>query len=284
MNTGNSLNTEAKKESKPRNRSIKGWTVKQWTVHPNAKGSLSTFLILSLLFLGAAAAQAQSGSPVVMSGVIDYGNKTITISGANFGSSPTIKLGGVTLTAQTTTPTKVVASFPAASPPSHFTPGTYFLSIIFSNGRIAVFAVAMGAVGPVGPQGLAGPQGPAGATGSQGTQGPVGPEGPQGPAGPPGSGGGFSTVQIVEACAGTCNGDYYSQYLEARAVCPASSTLVGGGFRVVPGLYSNGTVYPIAAQQNGPIGAPSNGWLVGVNTQSLSFQDIKAFAFCASMP
>ena len=99
--------------------------------------------------------------------------------------------------------------------------------------------------------GPAGPAGPAGATGAAGAQGPAGPAGPQGPAGPAG---GFNSVRRAEACAGTCNSDYYSTYLEAWAGCPYGTTLVGGGFEVVAGRYSNGTQVPRpgAAERTAP--------------------------------
>jgi hypothetical protein len=121
--------------------------------------------------------------PIINSAVVDYGNKTITISGANFGLGPVITLGGVTLAVQTATSTQLVANFPAASPPSGFTPGTYFLKVKFNSDDPAFFVVALGAVGPAGPSG---PQGPPGAPGQQG---PAGAPGVQGPAGPPGPSG-----------------------------------------------------------------------------------------------
>jgi hypothetical protein len=138
----------------------------------------ATLVLLSLLPHAATSVHAQSGSPMITSAVVDYGNRTLTINGTNFGASPAIKLGNVTLAVQAATATRIVAAFPATSPPADFTPGTYFLSVTFGNNRVAVFTVALGAVGPAGPSGL---QGPAGATGPQG---PAGPQGPPGPGGP----------------------------------------------------------------------------------------------------
>jgi hypothetical protein len=56
---------------------------------------------------------------------------------------------------------------------------------------------------------------------------------------------------------------------------------VGGGFEVVPGRYSSGQKYPVQVQRNGPLPGYDY-WVVGVNVQSLSFQDLKAYAMCVS--
>ena len=126
-----------------------------------------------------------------------------------------------------------------------------------------------------GPQG---PAGPAGQTGPQGLRGETGPQGPQGPAGPAG---GYNSVARGEACAGTCTSDYYSTYLEAWAGCPYGKTLVGGGFEMKPGRYSDGKRYPVQVQRNAPLPGYDY-WVVGVNIQSLSFMDLKAYAICVS--
>jgi hypothetical protein len=135
-----------------------------------------------------------------------------------------------------------------------------------------------GPQGPVGPTGLTGPAGPVGARGPAGPAGPAGPTGPQGPAGPAG---GFQTVGRGEACAGTCSSEYYSTYLEAWAGCPSGQTLVGGGFEMKPGRYSNGTKYPVQVQKNAPYPGYDY-WVVGVNIQQLSFMDLKVYALCVS--
>jgi collagen triple helix repeat protein/IPT/TIG domain-containing protein len=146
------------------------------------------FVSLSCLFFLSSLARAQS-FPIINSAVVDYGNKTITIVGTNFELDPVVTLGGVTLAVQTATSTQVVATFPSASPPSGFTPGTYSLNLSFSpegNEDSAVFAVALGAVGPAGPSGPQGPPGAPGAAGQQGAPGATGGQGPAGPAGPTG--------------------------------------------------------------------------------------------------
>lgn len=110
-------------------------------------------------------------------------------------------------------------------------------------------------------------------TGPQGAAGPAGPQGPAGPAG------GFNTIGRAEACAGTCTGEWYSTYLEAWAGCPYGQTLVSGGFEVKPGRYSTGQRYPVQVQRNAPYPG-YNYWVVGVNVQQLSYQDLKAYAIC----
>jgi hypothetical protein len=102
----------------------------------------------------------------------------------------------VALATFSSSPTKIVAAFPATMPPSKFTPGDYLLTIVFNaptpktEGTVTLGAVGprgpQGATGPTGPQGAQGPPGPAGARGPSGPQGPTGPQGPQGPAGPQG--------------------------------------------------------------------------------------------------
>jgi hypothetical protein len=140
---------------------------------------------LLLLGLTASAAHAQF-VPIINSAVVDYTKKTITLTGTSFGLSPAVNFDAMALTVQTATTTQIVAAFPAASPPSSFTPGTYFLYVKFSNYTVAVFTVDLGAVGPVGPAGPQGPQGPIGPPGGTGSQGPAGAQGPQGSQGPPG--------------------------------------------------------------------------------------------------
>ena len=144
------------------------------------------FVLFGLLALFQCASSHAQGIPIITSASVNYSNNTITIGGVNFGTSPTVTLGGVTLTAAHGSSTQITANFPAASPASGFTPGTYFLSASFSNHFIAVFAVALGTTGPQGPAGPQGFPGAPGAQGSQGLPGVPGPPGSQGAAGPPG--------------------------------------------------------------------------------------------------
>src|ERR1700716_4186695 len=60
-------------------------------------------------------AHAQSGFPLISSGVVDYGLNTLTINGTNLGLSPKVTLGTATLTIRSATSTKIVANFPSAA-------------------------------------------------------------------------------------------------------------------------------------------------------------------------
>jgi Protein of unknown function (DUF1566)/Collagen triple helix repeat (20 copies) len=152
--------------------------------------ALGSLVCLSLV---ASVARAQNGFPLISSADVDYSHNTLTVSGTNFGLSPKVTVGAATLTAPSATATSIVANFPSTALPSSFTPGTYFLTITFSNGRFAVFTVALGATGPQGPVGPQGPMGFQGATGAtgpggaKGATGAIGPVGPQGPNGNTGS-------------------------------------------------------------------------------------------------
>ena len=126
---------------------------------------------------------ADDAVPVITSAVVDYGGKTLTISGRQFGTGPTVTLASVTLTVQGATSTQIVATFPVSQPPSSLAPGDYSLNVVFTNRTLARFVATVGSVGPVGPPG---PQGPAGLAGAQGPQGPAGLQGTQGVAGSPG--------------------------------------------------------------------------------------------------
>ena len=169
---------------------------------------LSTLGLVGVLPLESRAA----GLPQIISVTVNYSQKTLTITGQNFGSRPTITLDSTIFPTMSAAGNQIVADFPNSTPPSSFAPGTYFLTVEFKNQLPAIFAVdigangptgatgpqgspgspgAAGATGPAGPLGPAGSPGPMGATGSPGTpgiQGPQGAPGPQGPAGANGTG------------------------------------------------------------------------------------------------
>jgi hypothetical protein len=151
-------------------------------------------LLSTLTLVGLVTTRAQAaGLPLVISATVDYTHKTVTITGQNFGSSPTVTLDSMTFMTMTAASKQIVADFPNTSPPSSFTPGTYFLTVTFRNQFPTIFAVDIGANGPQGPQGVAGPagsqglQGTQGLTGATGATGPMGPPGPMGPAGATGA-------------------------------------------------------------------------------------------------
>lgn len=134
-----------------------------------------------------------AGLPLVVSTTVNYTNKTLVITGQNFGSSANVTLDSIYFPTKSSGSNQIVASFPNAEPPSSFAPGTYFLTVTFRNQPSTFFTVEIGATGPAGAQGPAGPQGAIGATGpvgpagAAGAMGPVGMTGPQGPIGPMGA-------------------------------------------------------------------------------------------------
>jgi Collagen triple helix repeat (20 copies) len=167
--------------------------------------ALGMAALLGLLSFGSEAA----GLPVVISATVDYTHNTLTISGQNFGSNPSVTLDALAFSTPSgaSTGTQIVANFPSGKAPSSFTPGTYFLTVTFKNQLPTVFGVdigANGAVGPAGPggtqgsPGVAGPTGPAGPVGVQGVPGPFGPAGATGPVGAAGAQG----LQGVAGAAG----------------------------------------------------------------------------------
>jgi hypothetical protein len=209
----------------------------------NSKGMSMTkifgLIFSAIVFAAFVTAKAQAaGLPIVISATVDYTHGTLTITGQNFGSSPTVTLDAMTFPTMSSASKLIVADFPNIMPPSSFAPGTYFLTVQFKNQLPTIFAVDIGANGPQGPQGVAGPtgatgpqgiqgltgttggtgamgppgpMGPAGAAGAMGATGPQGPQGPQGlpglagapgpqgPAGPAGTGSGGG----LPACGGT---------------------------------------------------------------------------------
>src|ERR1700761_1793722 len=124
--------------------------------------------VLVMLTLGTHASQAL-GLPLVISATIDYAHNTLTISGQNFGSNPSVTLDSMAFLAQSpSTSSQIVANFPSGKTPSSFTPGTYFLTVTFKNQLPTIFGVDIGA------NGVPGPAGPPGAVGSPGATGPAG--------------------------------------------------------------------------------------------------------------
>jgi uncharacterized protein DUF1566/collagen triple helix repeat protein len=147
-------------------------------------------LLSTLVLFGFLAPKAQAaGLPIVISVTVDYTHKTVTITGQNFGSSPTVTLDSMTFPTMTSASKQIVADFPNTAPPSSFTPGTYFLTVTFRNQLPTIFAVDIGANGPQGPQGIAGPTGPQGLQGTQGLTGATGAVGAMGAPGPVGPAG-----------------------------------------------------------------------------------------------
>src|SRR5450631_566299 len=147
--------------------------------------------VIAALGLVGASAQA-AGLPLIVSATVNYTAKTLTITGQNFGSSPSVTLDSMTFPTMTSSGSQIVADFPNSTPPSSLTPGTYFLTVQFKNQLPSIFTVdigangapgSVGAQGPVGPTGPPGPQGVQGLTGATGATGAIGPPGPVGATG-----------------------------------------------------------------------------------------------------
>jgi hypothetical protein len=219
--------------------------------------------LIALLELVLPRAQA-AGLPLVISATVDYTHNTLTISGQNFGSSPTVTLDALAFPAQPSSSTQIVANFPPGTPPSSFTPGTYFLTLQFKNQLPSIFTVDIGAngapgpagpagapgspgvagatgpAGPAGPQGIVGPMGPvgatgpAGATGAQGLAGVAGPQGspglqgPAGPTGPPGPAG-------SQASAGSIKGQLVNACMPGTDFTDSLVFIPGHSFSVLTG-------------------------------------------------
>jgi Collagen triple helix repeat (20 copies) len=148
--------------------------------------SLSHALVLgaTILLTLARPCQAQNNVQAIKSATADYVHNKITIVGGNFGSgSPTVALGGATLTVVSYDPgsQQIVATLPSGLPA-----GSYLLTVARAGNDILSFNVTLGATGPQGPAGPSGPKGDTGIVGAIGPQGPTGPVGPSGQPGPSG--------------------------------------------------------------------------------------------------
>src|SRR5277367_1529063 len=165
--------------------------------------SFAALGMITLLGLLSSRAQA-AGLPLVISAMVDYTHNTLTISGQNFGSSPTVTLDSLAFTSQPSSSTQIVANFPSGNLPSSFTPGTYFLTVTFKNQLPTIFGVDIGANGAPGPAGPPGAQGSPGIAGAAGPAGPAGTQGIVGPMGPPGATGpaGVAGAQGAQGVAG----------------------------------------------------------------------------------
>lgn len=152
--------------------------------------ALGASMLLELLSFGVRAA----GLPLVISATVDYTQNTLTISGQNFGSNPSVTLDSLAFGTHTSSSIQIVANFPSARAPSSFTPGTYFLTVTFKNQLPTIFGVDIGANGAPGPAGPAGATGPTGPAGAQGAPGPMGPPGATGSVGATGATGAAGLV------------------------------------------------------------------------------------------
>jgi collagen triple helix repeat protein len=142
---------------------------------------------IALLVTGASNLAHAAGLPLVVGATVDYAHNTLTITGENFGTSPSVTLDAKTFATLSAASNQIVASFPTGTTATGFTPGSYYLTLQFKNQVPAIFEVDIGANGAQGPAGARGPTGPQGSTGATGPAGPPGPTGNPGPVGPVGA-------------------------------------------------------------------------------------------------
>jgi len=201
----------------------------------------SALLLLTATLAAIPLCNADS-KPKIFSAVINYATSTIEITGENFGSTrvaPTAVLGSTGLTITLLSTQQITAALPTG-----LVAGTYRLSVIDSDKKVAVFDVTLGAVGPVGPPG---PQGPPGLQGQAGRSGPQGPQGVQGPAGPPGAPG---TSTIIS---GYCN--------EGSPVGSNNTSVIGVLGTLPPAQCFEGPAPSLVFAQGSPFPIPSAGAL-----------------------
>ncbi len=139
-------------------------------------------LMLGLLFC---ASGFSAVAPTIVSASANSSLTQLTVNGSGFSpnnTTPTVVLGGITLSIVSASDTTVVAALPANEPS-----GSYALSVTETStgSKTTTFGVTIGAVGPQGP------------VGPQGNTGPTGPQGPSVFAGTWSSSGVYSVGQEV---------------------------------------------------------------------------------------
>ncbi len=143
-----------------------------------------------LTFAAAVPVTAQTRSLVIHSVSPDRHTESMTIRGANFGSTPAdVFFETSMMTVLSWTPSEIVISLPAA-----VADGSYLLTVVKGKSlsdrdvfHVSLVTVPAPITGPAGPQGAAGTQGPQGEPGPQGPVGPQGSQGDLGRQGPPGA-------------------------------------------------------------------------------------------------
>jgi len=142
--------------------------------------------VCALAIVGLCVGVSASGDPrlVIMSAEVSASGTTLFVSGANFGRTPGVSLGGtplggVTVNRSGTQLTAVMSAVP---------PGNYLLQVWrgYDKYESAKFSLAVGTMGPKGDAGAKGDKGDPGAPGAAGPQGPAGAPGAQGASGAPG--------------------------------------------------------------------------------------------------
>ncbi|MDQ1709020.1 MAG: hypothetical protein QOG49_405 [Frankiaceae bacterium] len=136
---------------------------------------------------------------------------------------------------------------------------------------ILAAAGARGASGPTGPAGATGPAGPAGTNGTNGVNGTNGINGTNGVNGTAGTAGisGYSQVNSPAVTVAGTAGSIGS----ATAVCPAGTSVLGGGY------FTNPTAGIVATRSEPSSSSP--GWFLVVRNDSGASTVIQAYAICA---
>src|SRR5260221_5237549 len=158
------------------------------------KRTRQVVVTMALFALVQVSVSAQKGAGpasqlVITATSYDANNETLTITGANFGSAPTVTFELQPLTLVTATPQLIVAVLPPS-----YANGTHLLSVsrgpsVWENSGFVVTIGANGEPGPAGPMGPKGPSGLPGATGATGPAGSAGANGATGATGPAGADG-----------------------------------------------------------------------------------------------
>jgi hypothetical protein len=166
---------------------------------------------------------------VVTSTSVSADQTTLSVDGANFGTSPDATLDGVPLGGVVVNPNGT--SFTAVMPA--LPPGSYLLLVRrrdhgrhhddADEGDVAAFVVTVGAIGPKGDQGVQGDPGIPGPPGAPGATGAAGAPGQQGPAGPAGAGFTFSFGPVSYSPQAGGNGGSPFGAID----CPANQVAVG---------------------------------------------------------
>lgn len=211
-------------------------------------------------------AQRAERQLVVSSTLVNRASETVTIRGANFGSSaPFVACEEFSLTVLSATDTEIVAMLPGGIPD-----GTYLLTVSKGNGAVQRDSFHLSITTPgVGPEGPIGPEGPAGATGPTGQMGPAGPVGPAGVSG-------LQTVFTLNPTPPTTVPSFGT--VAGTATCPEGKRAIGGGFE---SLGNASQMLPIASY---PVTATT--WRVMLrNTLStaLSTVQVRVYVICATV-
>ena len=144
--------------------------------------------------------------------------------------------------------------------------GVSYAAVTLPRGSVGTAQIRKGAVtkSKLAAEVRNGLRGPAGRAGPKGDTGPIGPKGDTGPTGPAG----LSNITTVRVTASVPP----SQYGGEPAVCPAGSSVVGGGFNSANRLLTATTSRPI-----------DNTWDARAYNTSAGALNLDTYAVCATV-